>query len=266
MRSSQRMPQRSLAFKAHALSWAAAGLASALYIGWSHWDPAAPGSSAVMKSDRDGSLVDATLARLSSDVRSIHDKLAANAESAHALLGRVSALEEKAAFVAAAVPAASAPPPPSADREPPATRIGDAKPKVAAVQPRSSEITTGAIMQRASAPAADGVADGQPKLTLNSQADRAPTVTAPKPALGIQLSSAANLDALRLNWSLLSERHREVLGQLQTRYRQAAGKPNAPYQLIAGPVRSQTDAARICKALAGSGVTCRATAYTGEAL
>ena len=90
--------------------------------------------------------------------------------------------------------------------------------------------------------------------------------TPPKTALGLQLSTGPNLDSLRLNWSLLNERHRDLLGPLQTRYRKVAGKPNAPYQLIAGPVRSPAEAARICKALATSGVSCRTTTYSGEAL
>lgn len=269
----------SIAFKAHAALWSVAGVASALYVGWMISGSAII-ETGTFKSDRrhaaDGRGLETAMSQLSSDVRALHGKIATNDDNTHTLLGRVAALEEKSAFVTAS---ASPPSPPASlvaktDSAPLATRASDSKPQVAAAVPRSSEITTGAILQRTvsqpgTPPAFTGLT---PERFVPGAVTTTPlqsTETSPVPAksaLGLQLSTGPNLDSLRLNWSLLNERHRDLLGPMQTRYRKVAGKPNAPYQLIAGPVRSQADAARICKALAGSGVSCRATAYSGEAL
>jgi hypothetical protein len=278
----QPAPSRSLAFKAHAALWSVAGLASALYVGWMVSGPAII-ETGTFKSDRrpaaDGRGLETAMSQLSSDVRALHGKIATNDDNTHTLLGRVAALEEKGAFVTAS---ASPPSPPvslvaKTDNAPPALRASDSKPQVAAAAPRSSEITTGAILQRTvsqpgipptfTAPTAPTPERSVPGAVATTPLQSTETSPVPaKSALGLQLSTGPNLDSLRLNWSLLHERHRDLLGPMQTRYRKVAGKPNAPYQLIAGPVRSQADAARICKALAGSGVSCRATTYSGEAL
>jgi hypothetical protein len=268
---------RSLAFTAHAAVWSLAGLASALYIAWMIAGPAMTETAAI-KGDRRSTIgdrnIETALTQLSSDVRALHGKVATSDDNTHTLLGRVAALEEKSAFVTASAPASPTAPPARTETTTPVARAADSKPQVAAVAPRSSEITTGAILQRTATPPTPPItlAPGRPApavvtTTALPASEQAPTPPpTPKAALGLQLSMGPNLDSLRLNWSLLNERHRDLLGPMQTRYRKVTGKPNAPYQLIAGPVRSQADAARICKALAGSGVSCRATTYSGEAL
>ena len=274
MRPFQPAPSRSLAFKAHAALWSVAGLASAAYIGWL---TVGPSTFVAMTGNRDrprgadGRSFESALTQLTGDVRALHGKLAADEDTSHALLGRVAALEEKSAFAAA-----SAAPPAATPRTdtPSATRATDNRPQVAAVAPRSSEITTGAILQRtATSPAPTMPRAPEHPVPAMVTTTSFPEVEAAaarplaqKSALGLQLSAGPNLDSLRLNWSLLHERHRDLLGPMQIRYRKVAGRPNAPYQLIAGPVRSPAEAARICKALATSGVSCRTTTYSGEAL
>ena len=93
-----------------------------------------------------------------------------------------------------------------------------------------------------------------------------PPAPLPKTQHAVQLGSGPTLDALRLNWTLLSERHKDLLASLQTRYRQSPGKANAPYQLIAGPFGSPGEAQKLCKALSAQGISCRATTFSGEAL
>ncbi len=258
-------PAGSLAFKAHTALWSIAGLASALYVGWVTLGPSTL-ETGMARTDphqiAGGRGHEAALTQLSGDVLALRGKVAASDDNTHALLGRVAALEEKSAFVAA-----SAPPPPVAAP----TRTVDSKLQVAPPAPRSSDITTGAILQRTAATPTPAIAVAPERMapvtvTTTVLQTNEPPASPPKTALGLQLSTGPNLDSLRLNWSLLHERHRELLGPMQTRYRKVAGKPNAPYQLIAGPVRSQADAARICKALTGSGVSCRATTYSGEEL
>lgn len=88
----------------------------------------------------------------------------------------------------------------------------------------------------------------------------------PKP-LGVQLGSGLTLDALRLNWSVLSESHGDTLKSLSPRYT-SSGTPEAGevYDLVAGPVKSAADGKRICKALAARGVDCRVGPMAGSAL
>lgn len=275
--------RRSIVLKTHAGVWGSAGLAAALYLGWSYTQPAPMGSTA-FKTDRgevrDRQIATMALAQLSKDMRAVEAKLATQDEAAGAVQGRLAALEEKTAVLAATTAAApgsgagTVASGPAVNREAPATG------PVPALRP--SEITTGAIIQRATSVASGAAASagtgkpGAAVLVLPDATkvaaiagDAGATVelpALPKPRHGIQLTSAASLDALRLNWSLLNERHRTTLGPLETLYRQAKGKPNAPYQLIAGPVGSSADAVRICKELTRTGVACRATTFTGEAL
>ena len=259
MRIPPATPPRSLPLRAHAALWIVAGLGASIYIGWSVLGPGAQ-LHAALKGDRhpalegrelDGQHIETTFARISQDMRAVHDKLAAGEEQTHALLGRMASLEEKTAVMASGGPAPAGAP------------VATSGPRTESA-PRAANITTGAILQRAAAPASGPSAA---ETALAPQTSAAPPPPAPPKAVhAVQLASAANLDALRLNWSLLSERHRQLLGALQTRYRQSPGKPNAPFQLIAGPVRTTGDAVRICKELTASGIPCRATTFSGEAL
>ena len=277
MRQTSPAPPRSLLFKAHAVAWSLAGAASAAYLGWAMLLPSSPSGYAIHSNVGHSNVgpaaaarrFDALLSQLSGDVGAMHTKLAASEDTTHVLLGRVAALEEKSAFVAAAIQGPTASIPPSTF----AVERVEGKPPAARTTSGTADITTGAILQKtAAAPvlfpplAAGGPPAPIATTAASSSADGASAPPLPKASLGLKLSTAPNLDALRLNWSLLHERHRELLGALQTRYRQTPGKPNAPFHLIAGPVRTQADAARICKALAGSGVSCRTTAFSGEAL
>jgi hypothetical protein len=246
---------RSIALKTHAAVWCLAGLAAAAYAGWVL---VGPGQDFVIaaRGDRsaDTSGIEKMLTRLSRDVRTVHDKLSSSEQQTHSLLGRLASLEEKSALLTSAAQPAMPSPATATGSVPGPEQAGAPRPDPA---PRASNITTGSILQRAAAsdtaPAPSGAGD-------------AASAGQPKAQHAIQLATAANLDALRLNWSLLSDRHRQLLGALQIRYRQTSGRPNAPYQLIAGPVRSVADAGRICKELAATGIACRATNFSGEAL
>ena len=81
---------------------------------------------------------------------------------------------------------------------------------------------------------------------------------------GVRLSSANTLEELRLSWSTLNEAGGEVLAPLKPRYQKGAG--NAPYQLVAGPFKSEADAARACQALAQKGLSCAPTSFAGQGL
>ena len=89
---------------------------------------------------------------------------------------------------------------------------------------------------------------------------------APKP-FAVQLASGASLDAIRLSWSLLSDKHGDALKNLRPQYTatetQDAGEV---FDLIAGPVKSAVDARKICKTLAARGIDCKVSPFAGAAL
>lgn len=84
--------------------------------------------------------------------------------------------------------------------------------------------------------------------------------------VGIQLGGAPSLDSLRLNWTILSDRHADALGSLQPRYVTSDALGTTSFNLVAGPVASRTEAIRVCAKLRAQGVTCRLTAFQGSAL
>lgn len=94
-----------------------------------------------------------------------------------------------------------------------------------------------------------------------------PAVVKPAPQpVGLQISKGASVDSLRLSWSLLSERHGDLLGRLEPRFT-SDGDPLSPtYDLVAGPIKTRADAMKVCKALAAQNVPCQVTAYAGNAL
>ena len=94
-----------------------------------------------------------------------------------------------------------------------------------------------------------------------------PTVTVASEAYAIHLDAGPSLEALRLRWSLLAERHANTLGDLEPRY-VVSGPPTAPnYQLIAGPITSAEEASRVCALLRASRVQCTVGGpFVGEAL
>jgi hypothetical protein len=91
-------------------------------------------------------------------------------------------------------------------------------------------------------------------------------VSPSKPAIGLKISSGPSVDALRLSWSLLAERHGDALKDLAPRYQEGTANPDAPFDLLAGPVATAADARRICKTLQKRGIPCDIGPYSGNAL
>lgn len=89
---------------------------------------------------------------------------------------------------------------------------------------------------------------------------------APQQPLGIQLSTGASVDSLRLSWSLLSDRHSAALKDLEARYISSGDINNPTYELIAGPLKSKSEAQKVCKALAAKNIPCKIGDFYGAAL
>ena len=129
--------------------------------------------------------------------------------------------------------------------------------------PEPTPQTTGEVVDPASANIA--------AATMPAAADQAisfgPAVVkaAPKP-LGVRLSSAASIDALRLSWSLLADRHGPALKNLQPRYIAGGDAQNPSFELIAGPITSSAQAKRLCKTLTDGTKPCKVGDFAGDAL
>jgi len=89
---------------------------------------------------------------------------------------------------------------------------------------------------------------------------------AKRPPVGLILATGPSVDTLRLNWSILTDRHADTVRNLHPRY-VVRGKGSArSYSLVAGPVASTAQARKLCKAMAAKGVVCKVSTYRGNAL
>lgn len=93
----------------------------------------------------------------------------------------------------------------------------------------------------------------------------APLVTKAAAPIGVRLTAGPSVDALRLSWSLMTERHGAELSQLEPRY-VVGSTPSAPFALIAGPLPSNEQAKSLCASLARKGIPCSVDTFIGNAL
>ena len=83
---------------------------------------------------------------------------------------------------------------------------------------------------------------------------------------GIQIATGPSVDALRISWMLLAERHKEVLKRLEPRFLPSTAGSGPAYRLIAGPIESTAAANKVCTELRARRVTCGVSAFGGEPL
>ncbi len=129
----------------------------------------------------------------------------------------------------------------------------------------ANPIATGSIPANNPAPPAQGVP--APPVAAQASASFGPgaiRASAPPAPAGLEIASGPSLEALRLNWSLLADRHASQLKNLEARYTSAG--EGQPYQLLAGPISSADEAKRVCAQLQAKRVTCRVTGFGGNAL
>lgn len=96
-----------------------------------------------------------------------------------------------------------------------------------------------------------------------------PVAKADGQQVGLQLGTGPSVDALRLNWQLLSQRYQPQLQRLQARYstnREAAAPGQPAYDLIAGPLPNAAEAQRVCAELRAQKVGCKVSGFGGSAL
>lgn len=210
-----------------------------------------------------------TAARLQAEVSRLTANVIASEERAGQLAERLAALEPRSATQAAASAdsAASDIARKFADAKPAAK--AEAKPVASAglkvLNQPADGIETGSIAApHATAAAAPAAATPAQPIAFGA----AVVTPAPRP-MGVQIANAPSIDALRLSWSLLTERHADSLKSLEPRYVMGAPGGNADgesFDLVAGPFKTEAQAKRACKTLQARGVPCRIADYEGNAL
>lgn len=201
--------------------------------------------------------------------------------------------------------AARASPPASAAEPAPATAAparpeptSKPEPKTAAAQRAVDKVkaarqaATDAKSETKTAQAATAAPFMQPGRVINSQPPAeavqittgsiaSPATPAAVPAFGttvkparpepggphaVQLASGPSLDALRLSWVLLTERHGGSLKGLEPRYVTGNDPGGQAFDLMAGPLPSAEKAAEVCAALKAKKVACAVGPFSGNAL
>ena len=93
-----------------------------------------------------------------------------------------------------------------------------------------------------------------------------PATVKPQPRpIGIELASATSIEALRLSWSVLADRH-GTLKNLEARYVSGGETGTPSYDLVAGPFKTTADARKACKELSAQGSPCKVGPFLGNAL
>lgn len=83
---------------------------------------------------------------------------------------------------------------------------------------------------------------------------------------GIQIATGPSVDALRISWMLLSERHKEVLKRYEPRFIASRSGSGPAYRLVVGPLENVAAATKACSELRARRVSCGVAAFGGEPL
>jgi hypothetical protein len=95
-----------------------------------------------------------------------------------------------------------------------------------------------------------------------------PPAPARPSAYGVDLGGAISVDRLRLLWNSLRANEPRLLRGLRpvAQMREARGGGRPDVRLIAGPLASAEDAARLCAAILNEGRFCEPAAFSGHRL
>jgi hypothetical protein len=87
-----------------------------------------------------------------------------------------------------------------------------------------------------------------------------------KPApVGVLLATGPSVDALRLSWSIINDRHGAAVKDLHPRYVVSGKADERTYGLVAGPLETVADAKAMCKTMTENGIACEVSQYRGNA-
>ncbi len=210
-----------------------------------------------------------SIAKLQLDVAAVKSDVQSQAGQTQLLGTQLSALEDKirlgqtpvASAVEQAAPPAAEATPQDLAVAPPATSTKPAAKSAKIInkaQPQSAQIVTGSVDSSTGA--------SQATKASGDVISFGPAIVKPagKP-IGIQIGSGPSIDGLRSSWSQLADRS-DKLKKLKARYTDSGDAVNPNFNLIAGPLKSRAEAARICKELAVQQVSCKVGEFKGEEL
>jgi hypothetical protein len=207
--------------------------------------------------------VQGSLSEIRKDVSQLQEAVGERVENEKVVKTRLSALEERVSTIDPSqpptTPSDTAPGdrPPVAAAEPPFRPVPEPEAGVRIMSP-AGPIETGSIVQviipkpQVEKPKAE-IVFGEPVVTRANAPERA-----------VQVAAAPSVEALKQSWGLLSEQH-AGLSVLRPRVVAPRGK-GRNYRLIAGPVATEADAARICSELGAAARSCFVTPYAGAPL
>ncbi len=215
-----------------------------------------------------------TLAGLEDDVGKLKTSAQVQDQREKALVERVSVIENRISGMAVS---ALAPPAPTATTPAPALAASALDPRrpLRIVASTPSEAKAGDTKRAGrdtakidarlepAAPATAALLAPVPVSPIQTGTLPEPIPAASGRPMGVRLASLPSVEALRLNWDLLTERHKSALKSLQPRY---SGSDATSYQLIAGPVANAVEAQKLCQSLKARGVSCTPAEFAGEGL
>ena len=184
---------------------------------------------------------------------------------------RLAALEERVSTLATPPPAVVVTVPPAKPNA--AEKAKAAAEKRAADQRTTSRIITVVGEPKPELPAAADPSPAPPKFETGSIPGSPPAIAFGEPqvtparqqAYTVQLGAGPSLDALRMSWLQLRERHGDALAPLQPRF-VAPRTSTGPYRLVAGPLPSKAEADKVCAEMAVGRDGCFATTALGQPL
>lgn len=218
------------------------------------------------------------------DLGQMRDHLEQRDSSEKTVQSRLAALEDRVTTLATPVvapPTPSAPQGPSAKKDKAKSKNLVEVPAVKGPSQRAPSRVISVVGVPASVPggqdpAATPTAEPAPPAAPLETGSLAPpaTITFGEPVVtpsrtatffAVQIGAGQSLDALRLSWSLLVEKHGETLAALEPRA-VAPRTEGGPYRLVAGPLTSKAEAERVCAQMGVSRANCFSTSYVGDPL
>ena len=276
--ASQRAPSGRF-IRAYLLTWGLLAAGGLTYLSSLAWNPQLfspsqrpqmtepdPSIQAANKALAEVGTVRRVVTEIQKDLGRIKDTMGQREAEEKAAQARLAALEERVTTIAT-VPAAQATPEPT-----PGTIVTTSKPrasekgKVAADKRQNGAEPT--VKPPGTAPNAEAITE-PPKIETGSIRTAPPVIAfgeaeviPAQQAFAVQIAAGPSLDALRLSWIILVERH-STLASLQPRF-VAPRAEGGSYLLLAGPLPSKADADKICAAIGKQ--NCFSTSKIGDPL
>jgi hypothetical protein len=207
-------------------------------------------------------LVRDALGEVQRDVGQVREAIAERGAQDKLVDARITALEERVASTPAAATPEAQPAEKVAEKAKPDKPDKPSKPAATAAAAHTTP-RQGMLPRQGPPPGIEtGSIGSEPTFAFGE-----PVVTPAKPAAyGVQLAAGPSLDAIRLSWNMLRERHATELAALQPHVVAPRANGTGSYRLVAGPLPTKADADKLCTALGVGRQGCFATTFVGQPL